>query len=128
MENEARKYKDEYLRICDLLKSKINNAIDNVATKKWLLPHIIFNFDNKISYNITWMLLKSIPWSFCSQIHQFYTKEFSSEWVKWEVCWIFWWHKPNSFDRLLRKRLQDSLLLSSKDNKFVEPTLPSPSS
>lgn len=33
-ENEARKYKEEYLRICEVLKSKINNAIDGVSYKK----------------------------------------------------------------------------------------------
>jgi predicted nucleic acid-binding Zn-ribbon protein len=34
VENEARKYKEEYLRICEVLKSKINSAIDNVSYKK----------------------------------------------------------------------------------------------
>jgi hypothetical protein len=34
LETEARKYKDEYIRICEVLKSKINNAIDNVSFKK----------------------------------------------------------------------------------------------
>jgi hypothetical protein len=34
VESEARKYKDEYLRICEVLKSKINNAIDGVSYKK----------------------------------------------------------------------------------------------
>jgi hypothetical protein len=33
-ENEARKYKEEYLRICEVLKSKINSAIDGVSYKK----------------------------------------------------------------------------------------------
>lgn len=36
-ESETRKYKEEYLRICDVLKSKINSAIDNVSFKKWSL-------------------------------------------------------------------------------------------
>jgi hypothetical protein len=34
LEAEARKYKDEYTRICEVLKSKINNAIDHVSYKK----------------------------------------------------------------------------------------------
>lgn len=34
LENEARKYKDEYVRICDILKNKINTAIDGVSYKK----------------------------------------------------------------------------------------------
>lgn len=34
LEMEARKYKEEYLRICDVLKNKINSAIDHVSYKK----------------------------------------------------------------------------------------------
>lgn len=34
LEVEARKYKDEYTRICEVLKSKINSAIDHVSYKK----------------------------------------------------------------------------------------------
>lgn len=34
LEAEARKYKDEYTRICEVLKSKINTAIDHVSYKK----------------------------------------------------------------------------------------------
>lgn len=31
LENEARKYKDDYTRLADLLKSKINSTIENVS-------------------------------------------------------------------------------------------------
>ena len=31
---QARKYKDDYARICEMLKSKINSTIDNVSYKK----------------------------------------------------------------------------------------------
>ena len=34
LEGEARKYKDEYVRICEVLKSKISCAIDDVSYKK----------------------------------------------------------------------------------------------
>jgi chromosome segregation ATPase len=34
LDGEARKYRDEYTRICDVLKSKINTAIDHVSYKK----------------------------------------------------------------------------------------------
>ena len=34
VEVEARKYKEEYTRICDVLKNKINSAIDHVSYKK----------------------------------------------------------------------------------------------
>lgn len=33
-EAEARKHKEEYQRICDILKSKINETINNVSFKK----------------------------------------------------------------------------------------------
>ena len=33
-ESEARKYRDEYQRICDVLKSKINSTIDGVSHKR----------------------------------------------------------------------------------------------
>ena len=39
LEVEARKYKDEYTRICEVLKSKINSAIDHVSYKKWYKHH-----------------------------------------------------------------------------------------
>lgn len=35
LENEARKYKDEYTRICEVLKSRINDTINHVSYKKW---------------------------------------------------------------------------------------------
>lgn len=35
LEGESRKYKDEYLRICEILKSRINETINNVSYKKW---------------------------------------------------------------------------------------------
>lgn len=36
-EGEARKYKEEYSRICDILKSKINDTINNtVSARRWL--------------------------------------------------------------------------------------------
>lgn len=34
LEMESRKYKDDYARICEMLKSKINSTIDNVSYKK----------------------------------------------------------------------------------------------
>lgn len=33
LEGEARKYKDEYQRICEILKSRINDTINNVSYK-----------------------------------------------------------------------------------------------
>ena len=37
-EGEARKYKEEYSRICDILKSKINDTINNtVGQRRWLV-------------------------------------------------------------------------------------------
>ena len=33
-ENEAKKYREEYQRICEILKSKINDTINNVSYKK----------------------------------------------------------------------------------------------
>ena len=36
LEVEARKYKEEYSRICDILKSKINDTINNtVGSRRW---------------------------------------------------------------------------------------------
>lgn len=34
LEGESRKYKEEYLRICEILKSRINETINNVSYKK----------------------------------------------------------------------------------------------
>ncbi len=33
-EGEARKYKDEYSKICDILKSKINDTINSAVVRK----------------------------------------------------------------------------------------------
>jgi hypothetical protein len=33
-ESEARKYKEEYARICDILKSKINDTINNTVGQR----------------------------------------------------------------------------------------------
>lgn len=33
-EGEARKYKEEYSRICDILKSKINDTINNTVSAR----------------------------------------------------------------------------------------------
>ena len=42
-ESEARKYKEEYSRICDILKSKINDTINNtVGQRRW-----VFCFSNQ---------------------------------------------------------------------------------
>lgn len=35
LETEARRYKEEYTRLAEILKSKINSTIDNVSYKKW---------------------------------------------------------------------------------------------
>jgi hypothetical protein len=34
LETEARRYKEEYTRLAEILKSKINSTIDNVSYKK----------------------------------------------------------------------------------------------
>ena len=34
LENEARKYREEYQKICDVLKSKINDTINTVSYRK----------------------------------------------------------------------------------------------
>ena len=50
MESEARKYKDEYQRICEILKSRINDTINNVSYKKWW-SNVKMPFNHSIEYS-----------------------------------------------------------------------------
>ena len=47
-EAEARKYKDEYSKICDILKSKINDTINSAVVRRWLEGIVDRLIDKKI--------------------------------------------------------------------------------
>jgi hypothetical protein len=50
-EGEARKYKEEYARICDVLKSKINDTINNTVSRRWAHP---WNKEKHLNKDQSW--------------------------------------------------------------------------